>query len=1131
MKHRKLLSLLLAVCMVLALLPTIAAAETTTVTDTLNRELTGVTSGSSSYASWSGKTSNSNAVYAGQSAGGNDSIQLRSKNSNSGIVTTASGGKATKVAVTWESNTSANRTLNVYGKNTAYSAATDLYGDDAGTLLGTIVYGTSTELTISGEYTFIGLRSASDAMYLKTITITWEVEGDTPTYNVNYKPGYEGGTNYVDEGVKNPYALLSPEACGFTAPEGKAFTGWIVEEDENAVVYATGDYFTLTDDTTFVATWTDVNTYTKITSMDEYVNGCEYLLVVATKSLAFVGNSNDSGNTVAVTIVNDSTIIGNYDANEITLLVAADGSYSLKNAEGKYLSNSSSSSANIVFGDSAKAHSIEFKEDGTAWICDTTTNKYISYNTSGFVRYYNNTYEKVTLFKKVGGSYVEPPTPVQTCTISFDGNEGTGNMASITKEVGTEYTIPANKFTAPQGMRFIGWKINNEGELLKPDDVITIEEDIVLFAQWQEIVLTDMELKSELNAGDTVVIYYPTGKKIMTGEDYFYNNSKHELASDSATLSDGILAVPDTALRLTVSINNDGKYTFATSDGRYLYADDTHVMLVNEQGANTLFQLEAAEAGEGSYYIKCDSATYNDNAEYIEFYANYFTVRTFNNDNADIYTFQFYAEPEPEPLADGFYLIGQNGWTVDDIDATQQFGENLNSSGEYILATTLAENDEIKVVKVENGAIVGWYPDGMDNQYKVNAAHAGNVNIYFRESGNSSWSEFGGYFYIETGYNISCVSGEHGLVSTTHSRAAAGTTVTVYLEAEDDYAVDTLTVMCGETAVETYKVNDWQYTFVMPAGDVTVTATFAIPVTEPFFKNQNLILDGLIGVSFNMELPELDGVDYSTSYMTFSIAHGTCTERVNYSAAKAKRSNEVKGFVCYVSAVQMAEPITATFHYTQNGTEKTVEKVYAVKDYFTAYDDIRDQFDATTQALIESVADYGHYVQAFLAAQKGWTFGTDYIEMDKFYTESYNIDDIASAVEDKGITCTPDGTPDFRSVSFALVCDSATEIRILFSVSKSYAGTFTATVDNDPFDVTMLGQRKAIQIANVPAHELSKTYTIVVTTENGSAEITASALSYVKILLAAYAGNSVAENAAAAIYGYSAAADAYREAH
>lgn len=148
------------------------------VTDVLDQTLTGVTG--TNYTAWSGKTSNSDAVYAGQCAGGNNAIQLRSNNSNSGIITTASGGKVKKVVVTWNSNTASGRTLNVYGKNTAYSAATDLYNSsNQGTLLGTIVNGTSTELTIEDDYAFIGFRSASGAMYLDKVEITWEVASAT----------------------------------------------------------------------------------------------------------------------------------------------------------------------------------------------------------------------------------------------------------------------------------------------------------------------------------------------------------------------------------------------------------------------------------------------------------------------------------------------------------------------------------------------------------------------------------------------------------------------------------------------------------------------------------------------------------------------------------------------------------------------------------------------------------------------------------------------------------------------------------------------------------------------------------------------------------------------------------------
>lgn len=152
-------------------------------TDTLTHGLIGVDS--TSYTSWSGKTDQSNAVYAGQSAGGDttsgDAIQIRSNNSNSGIITTTSGGFAKKVTVSWKAPTAEGRTIDVYGKNTVYSNPTDLYNNsNQGTKLGSIVNGTSTELTITGEYAFIGLRSASGAIYLETIEIEWLGE---PTYS------------------------------------------------------------------------------------------------------------------------------------------------------------------------------------------------------------------------------------------------------------------------------------------------------------------------------------------------------------------------------------------------------------------------------------------------------------------------------------------------------------------------------------------------------------------------------------------------------------------------------------------------------------------------------------------------------------------------------------------------------------------------------------------------------------------------------------------------------------------------------------------------------------------------------------------------------------------------------------
>ena len=137
---------------------------------------------STTYGDWSGvsasNTGHSDAVYAGNSAGDHNSIQLRSNNSNSGIVTTTSGGKAKHVTVSWESHTANGRTIDIYGKNTAYTDATQLYNNDTrGTLIGSIVYGTSTELTITDDYEYIGIRSHGDALYLTSVTIDWQ-DGD-----------------------------------------------------------------------------------------------------------------------------------------------------------------------------------------------------------------------------------------------------------------------------------------------------------------------------------------------------------------------------------------------------------------------------------------------------------------------------------------------------------------------------------------------------------------------------------------------------------------------------------------------------------------------------------------------------------------------------------------------------------------------------------------------------------------------------------------------------------------------------------------------------------------------------------------------------------------------------------------
>ena len=147
--------------------------------DQLTFATTGVESGSSTYTDWSGKTLTSSAVYAGKSAGQYDAIQIRTKNSDSGLISTSSGGQLSKVVIEWNSNTSSGRTVDVYGKKSAYSSPADLFdAAKQGTKLGSITYGTSTELNITGDYTYVGIRSNDGALYMDKVSVYW---GSAPT--------------------------------------------------------------------------------------------------------------------------------------------------------------------------------------------------------------------------------------------------------------------------------------------------------------------------------------------------------------------------------------------------------------------------------------------------------------------------------------------------------------------------------------------------------------------------------------------------------------------------------------------------------------------------------------------------------------------------------------------------------------------------------------------------------------------------------------------------------------------------------------------------------------------------------------------------------------------------------------
>lgn len=142
------------------------------VTDNLTLAKLGVPIGTV-YTDFSNIKDTSSAVYAGQCAGKDETIQLRSKNSNSGIYSSTSGGKIASVTATF-SDDAANtgKVLNVYASNEPITSTSQLFQmTPVGTING--VAGESVTYEFSQEYAYVGVASSSGALYLSGISFVW----------------------------------------------------------------------------------------------------------------------------------------------------------------------------------------------------------------------------------------------------------------------------------------------------------------------------------------------------------------------------------------------------------------------------------------------------------------------------------------------------------------------------------------------------------------------------------------------------------------------------------------------------------------------------------------------------------------------------------------------------------------------------------------------------------------------------------------------------------------------------------------------------------------------------------------------------------------------------------------------
>ena len=659
----------------------VCGAEVTgTVTDVLDADATGMSG--NTYGSWSGVKSNSEAVYAGQSAAGNNAIQLRTNNNNSGIVTTASGGTVRKIIVEWNENTTAGRTLDIYGKNSAYSAPTDLYNSSKqGTLLGSITIGSSTELTVTGDYAFVGIRSQNNALYLDKIYTVWETGGGSgsghshswsawahdensdPSTHTRYCSNTDGtcpmngiqtencdfdagvvttAATCIDAGVKT----FTCQVCGHSYTEAVPATGVHTDGDGDGKCDVCGaKVATLLEDV--------------LDSASTGVSGSNYAdwdgLGGTSSDAVYAGNSAASNSTIQLRSNNSNSGVISTKSGGYVRKIAV--KWNTGTADGRTLNiygkNEAYTSPTQLYG----------TEKGTLLgtiVYGSSTELTIS-----------DDYTFIGFRSASGALYLDEVRitwDTNTCkhTFEWDGNVGSdGKHTEECQLCGETHLVNC---TFDNGV-YTGATYGTAGFTTYTCTVCgysyTVEDpDAPATGSVVQYFLTD-----SLKDGNKVVIYNPKNGKALTSTI----TGKYYLEGADVTLSGTALQNASDAAVWTVTDNGDGTYTFDQDElGLYGYVSGSYVDLDNEAGDGYVdkWVLNEIDTASHLFSVKCDGLTYTRNSTtytsvYLEYYSNHFALYGNNNEltgSDDIYLMQFYVL-DAEPV-----VIGESLTATADID-------------------------------------------------------------------------------------------------------------------------------------------------------------------------------------------------------------------------------------------------------------------------------------------------------------------------------------------------------------------------------------------------------------------------------------------------------------------------------
>ena len=395
--------------------------------------------------------------------------------------------------------------------------------------------------------------------------------------------------------------------------------------------------------------------------------------------------------------------------------------------------------------------------------------------------------------------------PLADCTITFNGNGGSGSMEPVTVKAETNYILPECGFTAPADQEFKAWEIG--GTEYKVGDSYTVNGDIEIKALWKNSVITPSTYTVTVsNDGNGTGAATPStaaaGAEItlsaMPKEGYHFK--EWQVISGGVTIKNNKFTMPDNNVEVkaifeedtppaptehTVTVTSGGNGTASASPAKAAAGAEITLSAAPDKG----YHLKEWQVMRGNVTIKDDKFTMPDN-------------------NVEVKAI-FEEDTPPAPTEHTVTVTSGGNGTASASPAKAVAG------AEITLSATPDRGYHLKEWQVES-------PAGLvitNNKFTMPGTNVA-IKAIFEEDAPPAPTEF----------TITVKTDGNGTTSASHAKAVVGTEITLTAKPNKGYHFKEWEVISGGVTIKNNK-------FIMPSANVEVKAIFEEDVPALQYKD------------------------------------------------------------------------------------------------------------------------------------------------------------------------------------------------------------------------------------------------------------------------------------------------------